>query len=124
MRLGRPQRLDPEGLGSVLGFERPIVLYRHRISGEPLEPDLAAPSVGGADLGHTDTLGHGRLRRQLAGAAAFAAAAAAALAAAAAFSASSFMILRCLRGIARVGLLRFSRFMRPASSRKRATRSV
>src|SRR6516164_7521784 len=41
----------------------------------------------------------------------------------AAFAASS-CALRSLRGIARTGLLRFSRFMTPAWSRKRSTRSV
>src|SRR5262249_56024427 len=46
------------------------------------------------------------------------------LAAAAALAASSACALRCLRGTARIGLLRFSRFITPAWSRKRSTRSV
>src|SRR6476661_477276 len=44
-------------------------------------------------------------------------------AASAAFAASSSLALRSLRGTAFSGLLRFGRFMMPAASRKRMTRS-
>src|SRR5262245_36297012 len=123
MPLGRPRCRDHERGRAILALERAILRHRHRIVGEAPELHLAADAVSGADLSDADALRHGRVpgrERQLAAGAALAAAAAAALA----FSASSAIALRCLRGMARVGLLRFSRFITPAWSRNRSTRSV
>src|SRR4029077_5676195 len=94
---------------------------------------LAANAMRGADLGNADAVGHGVLRAYFFAAAAAAAASslalvsalvlASALAASATFCFSSRTALRSLRGIARSGLLRFSRLATPAASRKRITRS-
>src|SRR5262245_64345300 len=115
MTFGWAQGLDFEACRAVFGRERPVVLHRHGIGGERFELHLAAKAVCPADLGNADALRHvrgsGTSVRQLAGAPP---AGAADLAAAAALAASSACALRCLRGIARVGLLRFSRFITPA----------
>ncbi len=116
--------LDLERAPAVRAFERAVARDRERIAGERVEPHLAAQTVRGADACDADAFGHVRLsgerrKHQLAGAAALAAAAASA----AALVAASICALRSLRGIARVGLLRFSRVMMPAASRKRDTRS-
>src|SRR5437868_1255147 len=123
MAFGGSHRLDFETCRAVLALQRPVILHRQRIGGERLHLYLAANSVRPVDPSDTDAIRHGALSRlghQLAGAPP----AGAAAAAAAALAASSARALRSLRGTARFGLLRCSRFMTPAASRKRSTRSV
>src|SRR5262245_29313110 len=121
MVLGRPHRFDLEAARSILGLERPVIGDRQRVAGEREQPHLPANAVGGPDLRNHDAIGRHRSgKRQVAAGAA----ALAALAAAAALAASSAISLRCLRGIALVGLLRAVRLRMSSSSRKRMTRSV
>src|SRR5450759_2208497 len=125
---------------AVLGFQRAVVRDRHRVLGERPQLHLAANAVRGTDASDADAVGHGCDQLAAGASAAFSAlalsaaalsvaalAVAAVLAAASpaslALVASSRAALRSLRGIAFSGLLRFSRFLMPAASRKRMTRS-
>src|SRR5581483_6718523 len=85
----------------------------------------SAHAMRGADPGDADLRGHrdAPLAYFLSAAAAAAAVLAAAAEAVAAVAAASALALRSLRGTALSGFLRASRFLTPAASRKRITRS-
>ena len=122
--LAARQRLDLERARAVGVRQRTVLRDRHRVGGERVQPHLAAQAVRSADPGDADAFGHERRDDRQVAAAAALAAAAAAFASAAALAASSARALRSLRGTDFSGLLRFSRVLTPASSRKRDTRSV
>src|SRR5271169_387314 len=125
--LGRPHRLDLDH-ASVFGFQRPVVGNRVRIGRERAQPHFAAQTMRRADLPKTNarstnsSVTAARAARHCSESYAAGAAPAAGAAAGAALAASA-CALRSLRGIAFSGLLRFGRFITPAASRKRITRS-
>src|SRR6185503_9974446 len=123
--------LDDEGLLPVLRLQRTIACDRHGIGGEREEPNFAGDAMGGTDAGDADAGARGAgVRPRVPGASGIRRRCARSRlshgtpvrrpqpAAAAARSCAFFF------GFAFSGLLRGDRFISPAESRKRSTRSV